>query len=253
MNPKTASAWLRQPTTLFFLVIVVGTVVATWFNAIPQAAAVALLAASLPLLLNDTTSDTNANPALVAVVSALATHRDVGPAAIQVIRATAPHLLTDGTLALPASTAPDTVPNRTSGMSMGAFACLMGAGLMLSACGSTTQVKLGQSVDDLESAYDVLAEPMPDVMAGKVPGIILSDSDKALIKKASQSVYNEISTLQAQIDKGSSLTSTAVSGLEADFASFQTCWIGVKAGTMPTACTDLVPPATTTTTTTTGN
>ncbi|QHC37235.1 hypothetical protein FMA36_14060 [Komagataeibacter xylinus] len=138
-------------------------------------------------------------------------------------------------------------------MSVAALACLVGAGLVLTACGSTTQVKLRQSVNDLESAYYVLADPMPDVMAGKVPGITLSDTDKALIKKASQSVYNEISALQTQIDKGSSLTSTAVSGLETDFASFQTCWTGVQAGTVPAACTDLVPATTTTTTTTTGN
>ncbi|AHI24175.1 hypothetical protein H845_211 [Komagataeibacter xylinus E25] len=246
MNPKTASAWLRQPSTLFLLAIVLGTVVATWLDSIPQGAAVALLAACVPLLLNDTTSDTSANPALVAVVNALATHKDVGPAAMQVIRATAPHLLTDGTLALTSPSAPRTP--RPSGLT--AIACLIGTGLLLTACGSTSQVKLKQSVYDLENAYDVLAEPMPDVMAGKVPNVTLSDANKALIRKASQTVYNEIATLQTAIDGGKSLTSTAVSGLETDFASFQTCWTGVQAGTVPTSCTDLVPA---TTTTTTGN
>ncbi|BAK84532.1 hypothetical protein [Komagataeibacter medellinensis] len=247
MNPKSASAWVRQPSTLFFLAIVVGTAVATWCNVIPQGAAAAMLAASLPLLLNDTTSDTAANPALVAVVNALATHHEVGSAAMQVIRATAPHLLTDGTLAItkPPASAP---PSRSTGLP--AIACLIGTGFLLTACGSTTQVKLRQSVNDLESAYDVLAEPMPDVMAGKVPGITLTDADKALIKKASQTVYNEIATLQTAIDGGKSLTETAVSGLETDFASFQTCWTGVQAGSVSTSCTDLVPA---TTTTTTGN
>lgn len=247
MNPKTASAWLRQPSSLFFLTIVIGTAVATWCNVIPQGAAVAMLAASLPLLVNDTTSDTKANPALVAVVNALATHHEVGPAAMQIIRATAPHLLTDGTLAI-ASPPPASAP-RTPGLT--AIACLIGTGLLLTACGSTSQVKLKQSVYDLENAYDVLAEPMPDVMADKVPSVTLSDTDKALIKKASQSVYNEISTLQTAIDGGQSLTETAVSGLETDFASFQTCWAGVQAGTVPTACTDLVGTTTGTTTATT--
>ncbi|BAK83981.1 hypothetical protein [Komagataeibacter medellinensis] len=247
MNPKSASAWVRQPTTLFFLVIVIGTAVATWCNIIPQGAAVIMLGASLPLLLNDTTSDTAANPALVAVVNALATHHEVGSAAMQVIRATAPHLLTDGTLAITRPPAP-APSSRPTGLS--AIACLIATGLLLTACGSTTQVKLRQSVNDLESAYDVLAEPMPDVMAGKVPGITLTDADKALIKKASQTVDNEIATLQTAIDGGKSLTETAVSGLETDFASFQTCWTGVQAGTVPTSCTDLVPA---TTTTTTGN
>lgn len=250
MNPKSASAWLRQPSTLFFMTIVIGTAIATWCNVIPQGAAVALLAAATPLLLNDTTSDTAANPALVAVVNALATHHEVGTAAMQVIRATAPHLLTDGTLAItkPPAASP---ASRPTGLT--ALACLIGTGLLLTACGSTSQVKLKQSVYDLESAYDVMAEPMPDVMAGKVPGVTLSDADKALIKQASQTVYNEIATLQTAIDGGKSLTSTAVSGLETDFASFQTCWTGVQGGTVPTSCTDLVPATTTATTTTTGN
>ncbi|MBE7619331.1 hypothetical protein GL297_06760 [Komagataeibacter sp. FXV2] len=117
----------------------------------------------------------------------------------------------------------------------------------LAACASSAQGKLKQSVYDIDSAYHVAAEPMPDVMAGKMPGVTLTDAEKALVKSASQSVFNEITSLETSIEGGKSITATAVSALETDFASFEVCWTGVKAGQQPSACADIA------TTTTTGN
>mgnify|MGYP003363069935 CR=1 FL=1 len=121
----------------------------------------------------------------------------------------------------------------------------------LAACASSGQGKLKQSVYDIDSAYHVMAAPMPDVMAGKLPGVTLTDAQKALVKSASQSVFNEVTSLETSIAGGQSVTATAVSALEADFASFETCWTGVKAGQQPSACADIATTATTTTTTTT--
>ena len=121
----------------------------------------------------------------------------------------------------------------------------------LAACASSGQGKLKQSVYDIDSAYHVMAAPMPDVMAGKLPGVTLTDAQKALVKSASQSVFNEVTSLETSIEGGQSVTATAVSALEADFASFETCWTGVKAGQQPSACADIATTATTTTTTTT--
>lgn len=110
---------------------------------------------------------------------------------------------------------------------------------LLAACADTTQGKLRQTVFDADSAYHVLANPMPDVMAGKVPGVALTDTQKTIAKRASQTVFNEIQSLETSIEAGSSITQTAVSALQTDFASFETCWAGLKTGTTPDACVAL--------------
>ena len=120
----------------------------------------------------------------------------------------------------------------------------------LAACASSPQGKLRQSVYDIDSAYHVIAAPMPDVMAGRLPGVTLTAAEKTLVKSASQGVFDEIASLETSIAGGSSITATAVSALEADFASFETCWTGVKAGQQPPACAGI---ATKTNTITAGN
>lgn len=118
---------------------------------------------------------------------------------------------------------------------------LLALGLLplLAACADTSQGKLRQAVYDVDSAYHVLANPMPDVMAGKVPGVALTDTQKTIAKAASQTVFNEIQSLETSIEHGNSITQTAVSALQADFASFETCWTGLKTGTTPDACAAL--------------
>ncbi len=104
------------------------------------------------------------------------------------------------------------------------------------ACANTEQGKLRQAVYDTASAYHVAAAPMPDMMAGKVPGVHLTDAQKTIAKRASQSVYNELATLNASAQKGDTLSGASVSAAQAAFASFETCWTGLKAGTTPDAC-----------------
>ncbi|AKR49417.1 hypothetical protein [Acetobacter pasteurianus] len=118
---------------------------------------------------------------------------------------------------------------------------LLALGLLplLAACGTTKQAKLNQAVFDTDSAYHVLATPMPDVMAGKVPGVALTDTQKAIAKRASQSVFNEIQSLETSIENGNSITQTGVNALQTDFLSFETCWAGLKTGTTPDACAAL--------------
>ncbi|KAA8419717.1 hypothetical protein FKW50_14715 [Acetobacter pomorum] len=110
---------------------------------------------------------------------------------------------------------------------------------LLAACADTSQGKLRQAVYDVDSAYHVLANPMPDVMAGKVPGVALTDTQKTIAKAASQTVFNEIQSLETSIESGNSITQTGVNALQADFASFETCWTGLKTGTTPDACAAL--------------
>ena len=109
-------------------------------------------------------------------------------------------------------------------------------GFGLTACGDTPQAKLRQTVFDSASVYHVAASPMPDVMAGKVPGVHLSDEQKALVKKSSQTVVNELTVLETAIQNNNTLTQASVAGRQSALLSFQTCWAGVKAGTIPDAC-----------------
>ena len=108
---------------------------------------------------------------------------------------------------------------------------------LLGACAQTAQGKLRQAVYDTASAYHLLASPMPDVMAGAVPGVSLNAAQKALARRASQSVLNELSALEAAIQNNDTLGEAAVAALQADFASFSSCWVGLRQGVTPSSCT----------------
>lgn len=89
MNLSRISAYLRQPTTLFALSLILGDLVATWFNVIPAGGSVAMLIAALPLLGSDNSgiiAALLANKAdLEKALNAVAAHKDIGPTAAKVI------------------------------------------------------------------------------------------------------------------------------------------------------------------------
>lgn len=86
-------------------------------------------------------------------------------------------------------------------------------------------------------AVFVRANRAGQVASGRVPGVSLSAGQKALARKASQSVLDELSALEQSIQAGNTLAETAVAALQADFAAFSTCWSGLSAGSTPAACT----------------
>ncbi|MCP1272017.1 MULTISPECIES: hypothetical protein [Acetobacter] len=102
MNLSKLGAYVRQPTTLFAGGIILGTGVASWFGVLPDGAAVGLLAVCLPLLASDSSGQTvlaestllnrvaGERDDLLKVVHALSTHKDIGPAATQIIADTVP-------------------------------------------------------------------------------------------------------------------------------------------------------------------
>lgn len=89
MNFSKLATYLRQPTTLFALADIAGTLVALWFGAIGESQALALLSAAVPLLASDNSSVIPRIIAqrddLVSAIHAVATHKDIGPAAVKVI------------------------------------------------------------------------------------------------------------------------------------------------------------------------
>lgn len=102
MTLPKLSTYLRQPTTLIAGGIIIGTGIASWFRVLPDAAAAALLGTCLPLLASDNSGKTGSAQSailnriagerddLLKVVHALSTHRDIGPAATQIIADTVP-------------------------------------------------------------------------------------------------------------------------------------------------------------------
>ncbi|WP_227004893.1 hypothetical protein [Acetobacter senegalensis] len=249
MKLAKIGAYLRQPTTLIALGLVLGTGVADWFGSLPEVTSIALLAAALPLLAVSDTSGILAKlsadrDGLAAIVHALTTHKDIGPAAIKVASDAVPGgaLLAAAATALAQQQASASAPaKKASGIGSGAAGLLLLIGLAggLSACAADPQAQLRQGVYVVDSAYHTLANPMPDVLAGKVPGITLTDDQKTLAKRASQTMLNEITALEKSAEDGSSLTQAALTALQTDFFSFETCWTGLKSGTTPDACTAL--------------
>lgn len=102
MTLSKVGAYLRQPTTLIAGGIAIGTGIASWFGVLPDAAAVALLSTCLPLLASDSSGQTASAEStllnriagerddLLKVVHAISTHKDIGPAATQIIADTVP-------------------------------------------------------------------------------------------------------------------------------------------------------------------
>lgn len=102
MNLSKLGAYVRQPTTLIAGGIILGTGVASWFGVLPDGAAVGLLAVCLPLLASDSSGQAVSAEStllnrvagerddLLKVVHALSTHKDIGPAATQIIADTVP-------------------------------------------------------------------------------------------------------------------------------------------------------------------
>lgn len=118
-----------------------------------------------------------------------------------------------------------------------AITALLIAPVILAACsGTDAQVNLRKSVYAIQSAYQTLAAPMPDIIAGKNPLVKISDEQAAIAAKASQSMVNQIQSMVSATQNGSTVTSTAVSSLTAAWTSFQSCWAGIKLNTIPTDC-----------------
>lgn len=161
-----ALIYLRQPTSLIALGVVIGTSLAAWFGLLPESASLSLLAAVLPLLASDTSGMLSRvaadRDALAAVVHALATHSDIGPVAARIVADTLP----GGTLVATTASAlsvPDlTLPQPDTGVTKGGQGLLpfLVLGMLatgLTACGEDPQQARQQAVYALGGAYDVAA------------------------------------------------------------------------------------------------
>lgn len=110
--------------------------------------------------------------------------------------------------------------------------------LALSACTQkeNTQTMLKQSVYNLETTYTMMEENVMPFVTRQVPGVKVSQVDKQLIFKASNTVYNEIKSLKDSIDKNEPLSITLVNATIADLQSLINCWTDIHVERAPTAC-----------------
>ncbi|MDN7354355.1 hypothetical protein [Acetobacter senegalensis] len=221
MKLASIGAYLRQPTTLIALGIALGTGVADWFGALPEGVSVGLLVAILPLLaVSDTsgilTKVSTDRDGLAAIVHALTTHKDIGPAAIKVASDTVPGgaLLAAAASALvQQQPATSTTATKSSGIGSGAAGLLLLIGLSgsLVACSSDQLTERKQAVYSLSLSYSAAAQMAADYERNVAadPAVV------AQIKPAFQKAHDLIAPLDDAAAKGDPLPQATVEAAQA--------------------------------------
>lgn len=206
MNFPRIGAYLRQPTTLFALADIIGTLVALWFGALGEVQALALLTASVPLLASDNSSIIARILAqrndLASAVHAVATHKDIGPAAVKVIADAIP----GGQLVAEVAEAQLSTTKKvsTSPLAMIGLFTLLSVGL--SACGADQVVQRQQSVYALDLSYAVAAQ----VAAGYEKNPAADAAVVTKMKPAFQTAHDQISKLVAAARAGDPITAAEI-------------------------------------------
>lgn len=224
MKLASIGAYLRQPTTLIALGIALGTGVADWFGALPEGVSVGLLVAVLPLLaVSDTsgilTKVSTDRDGLAAIVHALTTHKDIGPAAIKVASDAVPGgaLLAAAASALVQQQAATSAPaTKSSGIGSGAAGLLLLIGLAggLSACAADPQDQLTERKNGTYSL--TLAYAAAGQLAADYEHNVAADpAVVAKLKPAFQKAHDLIAPLESAAEKGDPLPQAEVEAAQA--------------------------------------
>lgn len=211
MNFSKIGAYLRQPTSLIAIAVIVGTGVADWFGILPESASVTLLLAVIPLLASDNSGMLSRlvadRDALAGVVHALTTHKDIGPAAAKVVAETVP----SGALLSVAASALTVQPKATASSKPAGngVAALMLLGVLstgLMACGTDQIIQRQQAVYALGESYVIAAKlavayeqnPAAD------PAVV------SKIKDAFTKAHDQIKPLQVSAKNGDPLNDAVI-------------------------------------------
>lgn len=213
-------AYLRQPSSLIAAAIVIGTGIADWFGVLPEGASIALFGAAIPLLAISDTSGilakvSNDRDGLAAIVHALTTHKDFGPAAIKVASSAVPGgaLLAAAASALvqqqAASATPATKPNGI-GSGLPALLLLVGLSGSLVACGGDQLIQRKQSVYGLSLSYSAAAQLAADYEKNPAadPAVV------AKLKPAFQIAHDQIKPLDEAARHGDPLTQAEITAAQ---------------------------------------
>lgn len=220
MKLSKIGAYLRQPTTLIAMALVLGTGIADWFGELPEGTSIALLGAALPLLAISDTSGILAKlsadrDGLAAIVHALTTHKDIGPAAIKVASDTVPGgaLLAAAAAVVQQQAAAAAPAKKASGIGGGAAGLLLLVGLSgsLVACSGDQLVQRKQAVYSLSLSYSAAAQMAADYEHNVAadPAVV------AKIKPAFQRAHDLIAPLDDAAAKGDPLPQAAVEAAKA--------------------------------------
>lgn len=219
MKLANIGAYLRQPTTLIALGIALGTGVADWFGALPEGVSVGLLVAVLPLLaVSDTsgilTKVSTDRDGLAAIVHALTTHKDIGPAAAKVAADAVPGgaLLAAAASALVQQQAAAST-KKTAGIGGGAVGLLVLVGLCgsLTACGSDQLTARKNGSYSLTLAYAAAGQ----LAADYEHNVAADPAVVAKLKPAFQKAHDLIAPLDDAAAKGDPLPQAEVEAAQA--------------------------------------
>ncbi|MFS8368849.1 hypothetical protein [Acetobacter indonesiensis] len=213
-------AYLRQPSSLIAAAIVIGTGIADWFGVLPEGASIALFGAAIPLLAISDTSGilakvSNDRDGLAAIVHALTTHKDFGPAAIKVASSAVPGgaLLAAAASALAQQQAAPVAPTTTPkgiGSGLPALLLLVGLSGSLVACGGDQLIQRKQSVYGLSLTYSAAAQLAADYEKNPAadPAVV------AKLKSAFQTAHDQIKLLDEAARHGDPLTQAEITAAQ---------------------------------------
>ncbi|MCG0995278.1 hypothetical protein LHT11_08700 [Acetobacter indonesiensis] len=221
MKLAKIGAYLRQPSSLIAAAIVIGTGIADWFGVLPEGASIALFGAAIPLLAISDTSGilakvSNDRDGLAAIVHALTTHKDFGPAAIKVASSAVPGgaLLAAAASALvqqqAAPTDPTTKPGGIGSGGVNAMLLLVGLSGSLVACGGDQLIQRKQSVYGLSLSYSAAAQLAADYEKNPAadPAVV------AKLKPAFQIAHDQIKPLDEAARHGDPLTQAEITAAQ---------------------------------------
>lgn len=108
----------------------------------------------------------------------------------------------------------------------------------LGACShETTQERLKQIIFNADDTYQLSAMALIPLLEDKVPGITLTEDQKAILKRASNLLAIELNSASQSIAKGDTISEVLVNTIDNSVKSYAACLEKIKTNnSMPSLC-----------------
>ena len=115
---------------------------------------------------------------------------------------------------------------------------LLGMLGFLSACShETNQERLKQIIFNADDTYQLSAMALIPLLEDKVPGVTLTEEQKAILKRASNILAMELNSASQSIAKGDTISEVLVNTIDNSVKSYAACLEKIKTNnSMPSLC-----------------
>ena len=115
---------------------------------------------------------------------------------------------------------------------------LLGMLGFLGACShETNQERLKQIIFNADDTYQLSAMALIPLLEDKVPGITLTEDQKAILKRASNVLAIELNSASQSISKGDTISEVLVNTIDNSVKSYAACLEKIKTNnSMPSLC-----------------